>query len=183
MNKIYRMAAGMVLAISIVAPMVLADEGQGGPGQAPSQTQTPGGPGGGMWKQKLGLSDDQAAKLESAMKAHRAVMQPLREQQRVTLKTLGEQIKSNAGDSAVQATLDQLKALEKSVQVESEKFHQTLASFLTPTQQGKMLVGMMMHMGHHPPMGAQGMHGNSQGQANATESGPDGGGDDQGEGQ
>jgi len=225
MKKICKITAGMVLAMVIAAPLVSADQGQGGPAgacqedqqkycgdvqpgggriidcmdqhqsqlsagcqQAISQKKAAGGPGSGMWKQKLGLSDAQAAKLEAAMKTHREAMQPLREKQGAALKTLGEQIKSNAGDSAVQATLDQLKSLQNSVQAESEKFHQTLASFLTPTQQGKMLVGMMMHMGAHHPMGAQGgmsmhgdmqgMHGDSQGQGSAPE-----GGNDQDEGQ
>lgn len=189
MKKIYGLAVGMMLMTAIAAPIVSADENQGGPGQAPSQQKAPSGPGSGMWKQQLGLSDDQAAKLETTLKAHRTAMQPLREQQGALLKTLGEQIKSNAGDSAVQGTLDQLKSLEKSVQAESEKFHQTLASFLTPTQQGKMLVGMMMHMGPRHPMGAQGgmgmsggMQGNSQGQTPAPASEPEGG-SEQGEGQ
>jgi Spy/CpxP family protein refolding chaperone len=182
MKKICRVAVGLMLLATVAAPMVSADEGPGSPEQAPSQTKAPGGPGSGMWKQKLGLSDDQATKLESAMKAHRAALQPLREQQGTALKTLGQQIKSNAGDSAVQGTLDQLKSLEKSVQAENEQFHQTLASFLTPTQQGKMLVGMLMYMGHHPPMGAQGMQSDSQGQASAPAGGPEGG-SEQGEGQ
>jgi len=97
-------------------------------------------------KEKLGLTDDQAAKLKDAMKAHGEAMKPLHEKMHGLLKKLHEQVEEKASDADLKATLDELKAQRKTVMAEEETFHGTLAGFLTPTQQAKMVLGMMHRM-------------------------------------
>ncbi|HXS99736.1 MAG TPA: Spy/CpxP family protein refolding chaperone [Elusimicrobiota bacterium] len=95
-------------------------------------------------KKRLELTDDQAAKLKDAMKAHHEGMQPLWQQVKDSMRKLGEQLKAKAPDSDIQSTLDSLKSAHKSIAAEEEKFQDSLG-FLTATQRAKMLMGMM-HM-------------------------------------
>jgi Spy/CpxP family protein refolding chaperone len=108
-------------------------------------------------KERLGLTDDQAAKLKDAMKAHGDAMKPIGQQMKDGIKKLADQIKNKASDADIQASLDALKASRKAMADEQEKFHDALASFLTPTQRAKMLVGAAMKMhrerGEHGPKG------------------------------
>jgi Spy/CpxP family protein refolding chaperone len=99
-------------------------------------------------KKHLELTDDQAAKLKDAMKAHHDAMKPLWDKVRADTRKLGEQVKAKASDSDVQASLDALKADHKAVAEADQKFHESL-SFLTPTQQAKMLLGMMRMRREH----------------------------------
>ncbi|MDE2509682.1 MAG: hypothetical protein KGL74_01050, partial [Elusimicrobia bacterium] len=46
----------------------------------------------------------------------------------------------------IKATLASLKSARQEMTSEQEKFHDGLASFLTPTQQAKMVLGMAKHM-------------------------------------
>lgn len=125
-----------------------------------------GGPGGGgpdamrekmeaRAKEMLGLTDDQEAKFKDAMKAHGEAVKPLKRKLRDGMTKLGDQLQDKADDSAVKATLDSLKATRQAMTAEQEKFHDGLASFLTPTQQGKLVLGMAMKM-HQGMMGAGG---------------------------
>lgn len=108
-------------------------------------------------KKRLGLSDDQAAKLKDAMKAHHDAMKPLWDKTKDDMKKLHEQLKAKAPDSEVQTSLDTLKADHKSAAAEEEKFHDSL-SFLTATQRAKMLFGAM-RMRHERMMGGRGRRG------------------------
>src|SRR5262249_15361144 len=98
------------------------------------------------WKEKLGLTDDQVAKLKSAMKARREAAEPLRKQLKADMEKLRGQIKSKNGDSDVQATLDHIDATHKAILAEREKFMTNVRTFLTPTQRAKMLLSMMRNM-------------------------------------
>lgn len=104
----------------------------------------------GKMKEKLGLTDDQAAKLRDARKAHQEAMKPLMKALHDGFEKLESQLKSKAADQDIQATLDSLKSTRQSMASEQEKFHAALASFLTPTQQAKMVVtmGRRMHEMH-----------------------------------
>ena len=108
-------------------------------------------------KERLGLSDDQAAKLKDAFKAHHDAMKPLWEQSKDAMKKLHDQLKAKASDSDVQTSLDALKAAHKAVAAEEEKFHDSL-SFLTATQRAKLMFGAM-HMRHERMMHRHGPKG------------------------
>lgn len=97
-------------------------------------------------KEKLGLSDDQSAKLKDAMKAHRDAMKPLMDKTRGLLKKLHDQVEAKASDADVKATLDSLKDSHKAVAAEQESFHEKVAGFLSPTQQAKLVLGMFRRM-------------------------------------
>jgi Spy/CpxP family protein refolding chaperone len=101
---------------------------------------------GAQMKKKLGLTDEQAAKFKDAMKAHQDAMKPLGEQMKAGIKTLRDQVKAKAADADIKATLESLKAARQAMSAEQEKFHESLASFLTPTQQAKMVLGMAKRM-------------------------------------
>lgn len=103
-------------------------------------------------KEKLGLTDDQAAKLKSAMESHRESMKGLMRQQRDATAKLHDLLEDKASDEKVSAALDSLKAAHKQIAAAHEKLDETLAGFLTPTQRAKMFLGMMARM--HERMGA-----------------------------
>jgi len=156
------LAAG-TLAASGLAPRAWA---QPGPGDGGAQAAPSGGgpgeeapPGGGeqgggkrdrgegpeRLKARLGLSDEQAAKLKTAMDAHRDGSKAAMDQMRKGMDKLRDQVRGKASDDDVKATLETLKAARKSMREQEEKFEESLASFLTPTQRAKMLMGMLMH--------------------------------------
>jgi Spy/CpxP family protein refolding chaperone len=110
-------------------------------------------------KEHLGLSDDQAAKFKDAMKAHMDAMKPLGEKLKAGMKSLHEQVKAKAADADIKATLDSLKANRQAMAAEQEKFHESLAAFLTPTQQAKMVLGMAQRMRQGGPGGRGGWRG------------------------
>lgn len=103
-------------------------------------------------KAKLGLTDEQEAKFKDAMKAHMDAEKPLKRKMRDQMTKLGDQLQDKADDSAIKATLDALKDTRQAMTAEQEKFHDSLAAFLTPTQQAKLVVGMAMRM-HQGMMG------------------------------
>lgn len=111
------------------------------------------------WKEKLGLSADQAEKLKAAMKAYRDEAQSSRKQLREEMKKLESQITLKYKDSDIQATLDNLKKIHTSMQEQHEKLVSNLNSFLTPTQRGKLLLHMMKHMHGHEMMWSHEGHG------------------------
>lgn len=109
-------------------------------------------------KEKLGLTDEQEAKFKDAMKSHVEAAKPLHRTMRDGMTKLGDQLQDKASDKDIQATLDSLKAARKAMSAEEEKFHDSLASFLTPTQQAKLVLGMAKHM-HEGMMGRGGRPG------------------------
>lgn len=109
-------------------------------------------------KEKLGLTDDQAAKFKDARKAHGEATKPLHRKMRDGIAKLGDQLQDKASDGDIKATLDSLKSVRQAMSAEEEKFHDSLASFLTPTQQAKLVMGMAQHM-HERMMGPNGPHG------------------------
>ena len=123
---------------------------------------------------KLGLTDEQAGKFKDAMKAHGEAMKPLRQQAKDTVKKLAGQLKIKAPDADIQASLDALKAARQAIAAEDEKFHDGLASFLTPTQRGKMAVGMAMRMHRErEEHGSKGKQGAKGGDKDGDEKGDD----------
>ena len=119
-------------------------------------------------KRKLGLSEEAAAKVQAAMKAHREAAEPLHKELKSAMRRLRDELEDKAPDAEIQATLDKLEKTHKAMQAEGEKMKASLSAVLTPTQKAKMLMGMMarMHaggpggpggwMGHHGGRGGEG---------------------------
>ena len=99
-----------------------------------------------MMKERLGLSDDQAAKLKAAFEAEKAATKTLREQAKETSRKLEEEVRGLASDKDIQATLDQLDAGRKAMQAEHQKLEGSLAAVLKPYQRAKMRLLMMARM-------------------------------------
>lgn len=152
MNKPLFAALAALLLLG-PARSVLAQDGQTPP---PAQDQSaPKAPAararrgrGSPLERRLGLSDDEAAKLRSAMQAHRQAMLPLRQKGRELMRTLARQVRSKAADADIQKTLDAMEQNRKDVQTATDKFQADVA-FLTPTQRAKLVLGAMrMKMRH-----------------------------------
>ncbi|HTA77424.1 MAG TPA: Spy/CpxP family protein refolding chaperone [bacterium] len=98
-------------------------------------------------KQKLGLTDDQAAKLKTAMKKQMEANKPLRDQEKIDIDTLQQKVDSKASDSDITAALDKLKEDRKALQEAQERSMEKMKSILTPTQQAKWVLSMGRGMG------------------------------------
>jgi len=94
-------------------------------------------------KEKLGLDDAQAKKLEEAIKANREALKPVAEKLKAAMKKLHEQLKSKAADKDIKATLDEIAAARKEMAGAREKMQGVAEATLTPTQRAKMQLAMM----------------------------------------
>jgi Spy/CpxP family protein refolding chaperone len=112
---------------------------------------------------RLGLTDEQSAKFEDAMKAHREAMKQQGQAVKDSVKKLAEGIKAKASDDDLRASLAALKSARKAMFDENEKFEESLAAFLTPTQQAKMAVGAAMMMRNRLEGGRGGRGGDDDG--------------------
>jgi len=100
---------------------------------------------GGM-KEKLGLTDEQAAKMKDIWKSQQETMKSLRDQERVDMALLRQKVDAKASDSEIRTVLDKLSADRKAIQEAQESMTKKMKSILTPTQQAKMLLGVAHHM-------------------------------------
>src|SRR5437773_1786730 len=64
-------------------------------------------------KKELGLSEEQAGKLDAAVKAKREAVKPLREQLKAGFDLLSSQVDAKAADADIAATLDKIAAAHK----------------------------------------------------------------------
>jgi Spy/CpxP family protein refolding chaperone len=136
-------AAGLIAA-GPLAPRARADEGGKDGGKHGERAET-------MMKERLGLTDDQAAKLKAAFEAMKTATKTLREQSKETSRKLEEQVRDLSSDKDIQATLDQLDANRKAMAAERQKMESAAASILKPYQRAKMRLMMgnrMKHRGH-----------------------------------
>ena len=93
-------------------------------------------------KGELGLSDEQSAKLATAMKQRAQDERPLREKFMDRTKKLSDLVAKDAADAEIEAALDSLHAARKEMMSGQEKFEKSLASFLKPKQRAKMMLQM-----------------------------------------
>ncbi len=136
----FALAIGALLATSGLAVRIRAEEK--GPGMKGHGDRK-------EWKAKLGLTADQEAKWDAAVKNREEAAKPLHETQKKAMETLRSQLDSKAGDSAIQATLDQIKQNEKAMEGVRESFRSEIDTFLTPTQKAKMVTEMGDRMKEH----------------------------------
>ena len=93
-----------------------------------------------LWKEKIGLSDDQVPNFIAALKANEESSQPLREELRSALRLIQTQLAENAQENVVQNELQQYARLRKAAFARNEQFDVRLASFLTPSQRARFAV-------------------------------------------
>jgi Spy/CpxP family protein refolding chaperone len=108
-----------------------------------------------MLKERLGITDDQAAKLKAAREAEKAAVKPLREQAKEARRKLEEQVRGLASDKEIQATLDQLDAGRKAMMAEHQKLESAVAAALKPYQRAKLRLLMAEHMKRHGRWGGR----------------------------
>jgi Spy/CpxP family protein refolding chaperone len=97
--------------------------------------------------EKLGLSKEEAAKVQEARKKHRDTMRPLNSKRRDLMEKLEDQVEDKAKDSEISATLGQLEAAQKDIHAAQASHIAEMKTLLTPMQQAKVLLGMKRHMG------------------------------------
>lgn len=98
-------------------------------------------------KKKLGLTDDQAKKLETARDEHHKAVEPLRADLKKAVRKVEGQLLIEGSEKDVAAALDQAEKARAALRAENEKFMASMKSILTPTQRAKALVfrAKMMH--------------------------------------
>jgi Spy/CpxP family protein refolding chaperone len=153
MKKKLWLVALMTTALVGTAFTLYADDAQapaGGDDKPGMGQGTDPGPDGGMMggdhmdkmKEKLGLSDDQAAKLKDLFKSQMEANKPLRDQMKIDMDTLQQKVDMKASDGDIKKLLDKLDSENKEMQASRDKMKDQLRSILTPTQQAKMVLGM-----------------------------------------
>jgi len=94
----------------------------------------------GRMKEKLGLTDDQAAKVKELFKRLGEETKPLREQAKIDMDTLRLKVDSKAPDSEIKKILEALTLDRKKMEEGRKKLQDQLALILTPTQRAKMIM-------------------------------------------
>jgi Spy/CpxP family protein refolding chaperone len=130
-------AAGLLAASPFAGRARAEEEGKSGGKRAEHMEK--------MMKERLGLSDDQAAKLKAAWEAEKTASKALREQAKEANRKLEEEVRGLASDKEIQATLDQLDAGRKAMAAEHQKLESSVASILKPYQRAKLRL-LMAHM-------------------------------------
>lgn len=132
----------VIIAGALFVPNAYTENKEGGVKKMPHHEMTAE-----QWKEKLGITDEQAEKLKAAKNAKHEALKPLWEQSIESLKELRSHVENKASDEQIQVTLDKLTGVHKAIQTENEKFKSDTASFLTPTQRAKLLL-VMAHKHH-----------------------------------
>jgi Spy/CpxP family protein refolding chaperone len=91
-------------------------------------------------KDKLGLTDDQVAKLKQLGESAKAEITPLWKQMGADLKALGEKVKAKAGDDVLKPLLDSINTDRQNLDAAKNKYIDQSRTILTPTQQAKMVI-------------------------------------------
>jgi Spy/CpxP family protein refolding chaperone len=143
---------GSLLAVFLLgsAPLLHADEAQPAAGDpAPEMGKDHGMEEGAMgmgrldkMKEKLGLTDSQAAKVKDLFKQQRESNKPLRDQMKIDMDTLQQKVDAKASDSELKDLLDKLQKDRESVESARKKMVDGMRDILTPTQQAKMVLSM-----------------------------------------
>lgn len=143
MKKIIRLAFIGVLAIAMVFAVVhMAIAQDQGTSDKPNSGK---GDGHGKWgrfdgfKKRLGLTDDQEAKLKDLFKSRSDEIKPLRDQLEVDRDKLRLLVDKNASESDLTDSMDKISAERETLKTAQEKFRQKMKALLTPKQQAQMM--------------------------------------------
>jgi Spy/CpxP family protein refolding chaperone len=129
-----RSVALLMMAVLFLLPgvRVFADDMDSGSAQALTM------------KDKLGLTDAQVTQLKALVAAEKAEYGPLVKQQLADLKVLGDQIKAKAPDDQVKTTMDRLENGRLAIAAAKTKYIGQAKAILNPTQQGKLLLAVVI---------------------------------------
>jgi Spy/CpxP family protein refolding chaperone len=138
----YATLAAATLGLFLCTPAMhaIADD------QTPPAPMDHQSPGHGGWdeaklKAKLGLTDDQAAKLKALRDSGKGAFKPFMEKERGLMAKLNDQVVNKAPDTEIQTTLKDLKTNRDAMKDQMEKMEDQKNAILTPTQQAKMMLG------------------------------------------
>ncbi len=93
-------------------------------------------------KEKLGLTDDQVAKLKVIAESEKAEYKPLILSGLADVKILGDKLKTGASDAELNPVVDRIEATRKSVEAAKTKYIAQVRTVLNPTQQSKLVVAV-----------------------------------------
>jgi hypothetical protein len=100
------------------------------------------------WKAWSGMTPEQQKRFEAANKNKAAKEKPWREKEKQSIENLRNQVEAKAGEDAVKAAFADVRLASKSIREAENGFSDTLAAFLTTTEQAKWLLK------NHPPRNA-----------------------------
>ena len=145
----YAYIAAATLGLFLTAPAIhaIADD-QTPPSEMDHQDGDHGDWDEGKMKAKLGLSDDQAAKLKALRASSKEAFKPVMEKDRGLMAKLNDQVVNKAADSDIEATLKDLKANRNAMKEQMEKMQDQKDAILTPMQRAKMLLARHAMMKH-----------------------------------
>jgi Spy/CpxP family protein refolding chaperone len=112
-------------------------------------------------REKLGISEEQEAKLKIARRARRDKSAVAMTELGAATRKLQDQLEDKVPEKDLTATLDRVAAARQALRAEEDRFEAAAASILTPTQRAKMVLAMKAHMHGRGPGG---MHGGKRGE-------------------
>ena len=93
-----------------------------------------------QWKDKLGLTADQARRLSLLEKEKDQWLRPLREILRQEMVRLQTCLAENGTEREIEESLEQILQVRRAIALRSEKVDAGLAAFLAPSQRARLLV-------------------------------------------
>ena len=93
-----------------------------------------------QWKEKLGLSAEQARRFSLLENEKAARLKPLRELLRLEMVRLQTYLAENGTEREVEDCLAQVQQINRAIAERTERLDAGLASFLSPTQRARLLV-------------------------------------------
>ena len=96
------------------------------------------------FKEALGLTDEQVAKMRSINESRDKAIKPLRRKQRDLTMKLKDRIEDKASDAEIKPLLTEMRANREAIKAQAKQFRDEKNAVLTPTQQARMML-MKMH--------------------------------------
>lgn len=93
-----------------------------------------------QWKEKLGLSAEQARRFTLLENEKAARLKPLRELLRLEMVKLQTYLAESGTEREVEDSLAQVQQIQRAIAERSERLDAGLASFLAPSQRARLLV-------------------------------------------
>lgn len=93
-----------------------------------------------QWKEKLGLSAEQARRFSALEHEKAAKLKPLRELLRNEMVRLQTFLAEGAPEREIEDSLGQLVQIQRAITDRSERIDSGLAAFLSPSQRARLLV-------------------------------------------
>jgi len=137
------LALGLLVGLSTTSLVSAKDKEAKGPKECSPKA----GAMGDRMKERLGLTDEQAAKLKDLRESNQKEMRALQDKVQDETTAIKRKLRDGAGDSVLKPLLDKLQADHETLQAKRKANMDKMREILTPTQQAKMLVMMGRRMG------------------------------------